>query len=1799
MLRNFFILISLIVTFNSLSSQCAVKDTLIDIPDNEHPIGVKLVVSGVSNNDLSHPNQGVCNVSLKYSHFQRTELTIDLISPAGQKVRLVGPYNPFSSPNPGNRSWDIIFNRCSSLVNPDPGKSQHFNNNDNWGFFTQYHGTYYPHDFCLEQFNTGPVNGTWTFLAYDHEEIYKGSLLGYSITFCDGSIYDCNTCDANAGIFNTDSVSYCINEPNRGDGINALFSGIKADPEDYRYHYFILKDSIKGSIVKGFDLDTFSIGKYQIWGISYHKNDSIKIFNSFKSLGNFKFLDTLRDESSSFCADIMVKPLIVVIQPVQNQVNLNVSVCEGQSFFFQNEEINQTGTYFFKSLENECDTTYTINLSVIHLYAGISAPDTIINCADNGFVTISGTGYLPSSGMEFQWLEFPEIKSLNLNVSQPGIYHFILKQGECTDTAKVNILADNQIPILNYTVSRIDCCNLIGQIDINVTNVPVSKYIWKYGNNTLSNTYDVLNTSQSGIYHIQVLTSDGCSVELDITLPVDTVKPDLTFAYTDISCDKPETQISFVSNVPLNSIDWVGLGMSGYSIHTDAGGQFQVNVIGVNCCIATEFVEVKEYKEKPEVSIHGGNIDCESISTDLSFSSNDSLIYFKWILPDFSYLFAKNITVSDTGKYYLQTINEYGCGSLDSFDVKLNNIPPEIVTSDSPLILTCSQDSVQLNFTSIDNIVSVFWTGPAGMTSDKFNPFVSFEGTYYVTVKGSNHCTSIDSIVVKRDVNLPVATFITDTITCSDQIINIEAHYTGNYSFEWHDSANNSYTGSSIIGNVPGLYTITVTDLTNNCKSHLTTYVLVDTFISNATIFGSSLIDCKHDTVTLYLSSYDHVKKVDWYYSGLFLSNEDRVKVTKVGIYEARIYSDNDCVSNVSFEVLLGEIINLSPQTLTLTCTDPALVMTLPDVNDSYSYVWKGPGNIISTESHPIFTIPGKYFVTVNNGNCIDSTSITIFEDKEKPKILIDCDTVIQCVPDYAVLRGFIQSSDVSSFSWSGPGVFSTQYLTYFARNEGRYVFSVKGKNGCIDSLEVDVKRSVDYPEIEVQGDLMNCITGIHPLTVKCKVNGDYYSVEWTGPIGPDSMKYNKLNAVVNKAGKYACAVSNIKNCISRDTVEIVIDTLKPKINFNKIDTLTCYNEFVDVIANISTSYKSIDWIGANGFTSDQSIFKAYDGGSYQYNVVGMNGCLTEGKVFVPVDRIKPYIWLTGSVISGVNSKAKVELETNALHHSVIWKWPDGNESYIDSFRTIIPGYYNVTVTDIENGCQSMDSILISVDSIPPDLYVQDYFLPCDTSLLIEMHVYSNKPGTKFYWIGPDGFYFEGATTYTKVKGEYIVFAEGTNGIFVSDTVNVIDLKVLPEFDAEGGKLTCSDSTTTINAIGVSDDRYFHWVGPNSFKSDLREPFVSLPGIYKLIVEGKNGCEDSIEVSVVIDTLKPQFSIITTDSLICENNKAVLKVENHNSHVRDYSYIWNSKSGLIDYGIYSPEARVIGEGQYFVRITDLANGCSHADSIVLKSKSYELSGLTANLVIPTCMGYSDGQIFIDSVYGGNPPFSYSRNNFYFSNIKEFNGLSAGQYHFYVKDKYGCRMDSIILLNDGNSVYVKLGTNVDKVYAGEKVELKANIIAPNQIKSINWSSETMIQNIDSFRVFLYPLSSSYVGVEVIDSNGCKDSDKIWITVLSNPDIQVPNIFSPDGDGFNDYFFIKTNKGVKSISEFKIFDRWGELLYFKNNLRLNVPIDGWDGKFNGTPVQVGVYVCYFTLELENGTVESYYTDLTLMK
>jgi len=91
-------------------------------------------------------------------------------------------------------------------------------------------------------------------------------------------------------------------------------------------------------------------------------------------------------------------------------------------------------------------------------------------------------------------------------------------------------------------------------------------------------------------------------------------------------------------------------------------------------------------------------------------------------------------------------------------------------------------------------------------------------------------------------------------------------------------------------------------------------------------------------------------------------------------------------------------------------------------------------------------------------------------------------------------------------------------------------------------------------------------------------------------------------------------------------------------------------------------------------------------------------------------------------------------------------------------------------------------------------------------------------------------------------------------------------------------------------------------------------------------------------------------------------------------------------------------------------------------------------------------------------------------------------------------------------------------------------------------------------------------------QVIVSNaaGCKGEGYIKLRVYKGPDIYVPTGFTPNNDGRNDIFY-PFPVGIKRINYFRVFNRWGQLVYSTNVLDL-----GWDGTFNGKEQASGVYV-----------------------
>jgi gliding motility-associated-like protein len=107
------------------------------------------------------------------------------------------------------------------------------------------------------------------------------------------------------------------------------------------------------------------------------------------------------------------------------------------------------------------------------------------------------------------------------------------------------------------------------------------------------------------------------------------------------------------------------------------------------------------------------------------------------------------------------------------------------------------------------------------------------------------------------------------------------------------------------------------------------------------------------------------------------------------------------------------------------------------------------------------------------------------------------------------------------------------------------------------------------------------------------------------------------------------------------------------------------------------------------------------------------------------------------------------------------------------------------------------------------------------------------------------------------------------------------------------------------------------------------------------------------------------------------------------------------------------------------------------------------------------------------------------------------------------------------------------------------------------------------------------------------------DEITIRVIcKNTNVFIPNTFSPNRDGMNDIFFPR-GTGLFNIKSFRVFNRWGQLIFERYNVAPNTESQGWNGTYNGKNVQTDVYVYMMEVVCENGSIIPIKGNITLLR
>lgn len=291
----------------------------------------------------------------------------------------------------------------------------------------------------------------------------------------------------------------------------------------------------------------------------------------------------------------------------------------------------------------------------------------------------------------------------------------------------------------------------------------------------------------------------------------------------------------------------------------------------------------------------------------------------------------------------------------------------------------------------------------------------------------------------------------------------------------------------------------------------------------------------------------------------------------------------------------------------------------------------------------------------------------------------------------------------------------------------------------------------------------------------------------------------------------------------------------------------------------------------------------------------------------------------------------------------------------------------------------------------------------------------------------------------------------------------------------------------------------------------------------------------------------------------------------------------------------------LGDSQFTYEIIN-NNSCPSESTEVILTKN-EKPDFTFASTDVICFGDANGEIEIIIENPSGQIFTYYVNDIAQADNSIISGLTSGNYTIYIEAENGCQSNvENIIIDEPEPITVNLGED-QELEINDEVTIQAIVsILESDIDAIEWTDLSGILDMDTLSLTTIISEDNTISMQVIDINGCIAFDDVRITVLSPPPINaqiyVPNVFRL-GDVENNTFRIFDNGSIERINAFNIYDRWGNLVYEKENILAESEEAAWDGFYKNSAAEIGVYVVFYNLLLTDGSTRIITQDITLLR
>ena len=895
------------------------------------------------------------------------------------------------------------------------------------------------------------------------------------------------------------------------------------------------------------------------------------------------------------------------------------------------------------------------------------------------------------------------------------------------------------------------------------------------------------------------------------------------------------------------------------------------------------------------------------------------------------------------------------------------------------------------------------------------------------------------------------------------------------------------------------------------------------------------------------------------------------------------------CISNFSGVNTLVSFQSLG--TASLSCNPNCLAVNNPFIcaGSSASIIASSSGNLagVSYSLNPGGLIsPTPTFVV----NPLVNTNYTVFATGVNNQSVTVTQTAVCLVTVYAkpsTIPTFTQSTCLSpanafdlglnflpsnpvpnyTINWSPipSGIVSpTQTSVSGTVSPGPYSATITAVGGCstIANFTINSAPAAASISLTPAGPIYTLTCYQPTITINAlNANCNY---TWTSlsspPIYTSIGNFNNTNI-----GTWAItAINPVSNCVSTKTIVIAQNTVAPLSSISPtLQNVTCANPAIQTLTLTSTIGVNITH---NIYTSQLGFFSAN----------------TQTALYVPTVCNGTYV-----LVNNVNGCSTTKTFTVQAS----------------------PGFPTFSIQSAPPsftlGCSTKSILALSIYTAigsPPGTPVTYSIIPPNTSSLL---INGNLSAATVYTINSPG-------TWT------VICRNGGNNCDSRLPVTILQNTLAPDIDTvliPQNVLDCSTRSIVIEGYSPSPNINYNWsfaASPNPVSvsssslsigvNTISAPTKTLINQYTLTITDNNNLCASATVIPIYQNLFPPQALITTgaNEITCLTPTVLLTNFSStgippNTFPRTYpviGQIWRGPSPQEEVQQSSTYLASI-PGAYTMVAKDLNNGCITATTIAIADNRIRPVVNSPLAPPPFVLDCGPNSATLQPIVAGDKPsFEYiwtcpvnaatnpaantpSKSDFLTTN-------TIGLYRVLVRNtKNGCTSTANMSVING-TLTADFSADLSEGYAPLSINLtnKSNSTANNLNINTYWNfgngTYSVTPSVTISPTSIYHLAGTYTITAYVNKGACKDTIYKVIRVEIPSSLEIPNVFTPNGDNVNDQFFLKTSN-LDEIN-FKIFDRWGHIVYELISYAGNI---AWDGKNQfGKEVSDGVY--YYTLK-----------------